>query len=49
MPGVMAAGEPIPAPDSETTSVALTESLKVSDELTHGRRDVYELRVKGDQ
>ena len=44
----MAAGEPIPAPDSKTTNVALTESLEVSEELTHGRRNVYRLPVKGD-
>jgi SOS-response transcriptional repressor LexA len=43
----IAAGEPITAPDSEITNVALTESLEASEELTHGRRDVYTFRVKG--
>jgi SOS-response transcriptional repressor LexA len=44
----IAAGEPITAPDSEITNVALTESLEASEELTHGRRDGYALRAKRD-
>ncbi len=46
--GEIAAGEPIPVPDSETTNVISIEGLEVSQELTHGRENVYALRVKGD-
>jgi len=46
--GEIAAGEPIPVPDSETTNVISIERLEVSRELTHGRENVYALRVKGD-
>lgn len=46
--GEIAAGEPIPVPDSETTNVTVTEGLEVSQELTRGRENVYALRVKGD-
>jgi len=46
--GEIAAGEPIPVPDSETTNVISTEGLEVSLQLTRGRQNVYALRVKGD-
>ena len=46
--GEIAAGEPIPVPDSETTNVISTEGLEVSQQLTRGRQNVYALRVKGD-
>jgi hypothetical protein len=41
--GAMAADEPLPAPHSEKTNVALTESPEVSVKLTDGSRDVYAL------
>jgi repressor LexA len=44
--GVIAAGEPIPVPD--TGNVAPNEGLEVSKELVRGKQDVYALRVKGD-
>jgi repressor LexA len=46
--GVIAAGEPIPVPASDTGNDLATEGLEVSEELLHGRQDVYALRVKGD-
>jgi repressor LexA len=45
--GEIAAGEPIPVPDSETTNVTSTEGLAVSQQLIRGRENVYALRVKG--
>jgi repressor LexA len=44
--GVIAAGEPIPVPD--TGNIALNEGLEVSEELVRGKQDIYALRVKGD-
>jgi repressor LexA len=44
--GVIAAGEPIPVPD--TGNIAPNEGLEVSEELVRGKRDIYALRVKGD-
>jgi repressor LexA len=46
--GEIAAGEPIPVPASDTGAVISTEGLEVSEELLHGRQNVYALRVKGD-
>ena len=46
--GVIAAGEPIPVPASDTGNVIATEDLAVSRELLRGKQDVYALRVKGD-
>jgi len=46
--GVIAAGEPIPVPASDTGNVLATEGLEVSEELLRGKQDVYALRVKGD-
>lgn len=46
--GVIAAGEPIPVPASDTGNVLATERLEVSEELLRGKQDVYALRVKGD-
>jgi len=46
--GQIAAGEPIPVPDTDTWDVAAAaETLGVSRELTRGREGVYALRVKG--
>jgi repressor LexA len=44
--GVIAAGEPIPVPD--TGNIAPHERLEVSEELVRGKQDIYALRVKGD-
>jgi len=44
--GVIAAGEPIPGPDTGTTIP--NEGLEVSEELARGKQDIYALRVKGD-
>jgi repressor LexA len=44
--GVIAAGEPIPVPD--TGNIASNEGLEVSKELVRGKQDIYALRVKGD-
>ena len=46
--GVIAAGEPIPVPASDTGNVLATEALEVSEELLHGKQDIYALHVKGD-
>jgi repressor LexA len=46
--GVIAAGEPIPVPDSDTGSVIPSEVLEVSEHLTCGRQNIYALQVKGD-
>ena len=43
--GVIAAGEPIPVPD--TGNVIPNEGLEVSGELVRGKQDIYALRVKG--
>ena len=43
--GVIAAGEPIPVPDTGTS--VPNEGLEVSEELVRGKQDVYALRVKG--
>jgi repressor LexA len=44
--GVIAAGEPIPVPD--TGDNIPNERLEVSEELVRGKQDIYALRVKGD-
>jgi len=44
--GVIAAGEPIPVPD--TGDDIPNERLEVSEELVRGKQDIYALRVKGD-
>ena len=44
--GVIAAGEPIPVPD--TGNIAPSEGLEVSEKLVRGKQDIYALRVKGD-
>jgi len=46
--GVIAAGEPIPVPASDTGNIISTEILEIGEELTHGRQSIYALRVKGD-
>jgi len=44
--GVIAAGEPIPVPD--TGNIIPNDGLEVSEELVRGKQDIYALRVKGD-
>ena len=44
--GVIAAGEPIPVPDTGT--IIPNDGLEVSEELIRGKQDIYALRVKGD-
>jgi repressor LexA len=44
--GVIAAGEPIPVPD--TGNIIPNEGVEVSEELVRGKPDIYALRVKGD-
>ncbi len=44
--GTIAAGEPIPVPNSETWHSDTLETLALPEELTQGK-DVYALRVKG--
>jgi repressor LexA len=44
--GVIAAGEPIPVPDTGT--IIPNEGLEVSEELVRGKQGIYALRVKGD-
>jgi repressor LexA len=44
--GVIAAGEPIPVPD--TGDMLPNEKLEVSEKLVRGKQDIYALRVKGD-
>jgi len=43
--GVIAAGEPIPGPDTGTTIT--NEGVEVSQELVRSKQDIYALRVKG--
>lgn len=45
--GVIAAGQPIPVPTSDSWSNAPLEVLDVADELVKGKEDVFALRVKG--
>jgi repressor LexA len=45
--GEIAAGEPIPVPDSEAWETVASEELEVTEDLTHGKQRIYALRVKG--
>jgi repressor LexA len=46
--GSIAAGEPIPVPSPDTWDVAaVSETVEVAENLTHGKEGVYALRVKG--
>ena len=44
--GVIAAGEPIPGPDTGT--IIPNEGLEVSEKFIRGKQGIYALRVKGD-
>jgi repressor LexA len=46
--GEIAAGKPIPVPNSETSSATSTEGLEISEELIRGRGNIYAVRVKGE-
>ena len=45
--GEIAAGEPIPMPDSDSGSLNPIGGVEVSQELTRGKEKIYALRVKG--
>jgi repressor LexA len=46
--GQIAAGEPIPVPTADTwDTVASSETLEITEELTRGKEEVYALKVKG--
>lgn len=45
--GEIAAGEPIPVPDSDTWDTVASEELVVTEDLTRSKQRVYALRVKG--
>jgi len=46
--GQIAAGEPIPVPDTDTwDTTASADTIEVTRDLTRGREGVYALRVKG--
>ncbi len=46
--GEIAAGEPIPVPQSDTWDIVAFEELEVTDGLIQGKHRVYGLKVKGD-
>jgi repressor LexA len=46
--GLIAAGQPIPVPAADTFSQQdFEDAVEVTDEMTHGRENVFALRVKG--
>jgi len=45
--GSIAAGAPIPVPNSEAWEMEPLETLDLTDELTQGKNDIYALKVKG--
>jgi repressor LexA len=45
--GTIAAGEPIPVPDSETWIAVAEETLKLTPDIVQKRNNIYALRVKG--
>jgi repressor LexA len=45
--GEIAAGEPIPVPQSDTWETVAPEELVITEDLTRGKQKVYALRVKG--
>ena len=45
--GVIAAGEPISVPASDTWNTVPAEGLDVSEEMIQGKQNIYALRVKG--
>jgi repressor LexA len=48
MVGMIAAGQPIPVPATDTWDIAaVSETMGVPSELTRGKENIYALRVKG--
>jgi len=45
--GHIAAGEPIPVPDSDAWTTEIWETVELPEEMTRGKEGVYALRVKG--
>jgi len=45
--GTIAAGEPIPVPTSDTWATIPQQTLKLTDEVTQSKGNVYALKVKG--
>ncbi|MFO8010657.1 MAG: transcriptional repressor LexA [Dehalococcoidia bacterium] len=45
--GSVAAGQPIPVPESDSWVMVPEEMIKLPEELLRGRKNVYALRVKG--
>jgi len=45
--GTIAAGEPIPVPDSDTWDNTAADSIEVTRDLTRGKEGIYALRVRG--
>jgi repressor LexA len=45
--GAIAAGKPIPVPDSETWTTMAEETLKLTPDIVGKRNNIYALRVKG--
>ena len=45
--GTIAAGEPIPVPTPDTWATIPQETLKLTEEVTQGKENVYALKVKG--
>jgi repressor LexA len=45
--GEIAAGEPIPVPDSDTWETVAPEELVITEDLMRGKQRVYALRVRG--
>jgi len=45
--GTIAAGEPIPVPNSDTWTAIPEETVQLTDDMVPGQKDVYALRVKG--
>lgn len=45
--GTIAAGQPIPVPGTDSFAPDMSEMIEVSERVTHGRDNIYALRVKG--
>ena len=45
--GSIAAGQPIPVPSSERWANDVEETISVTEDMIHGRQNVFALRVKG--
>jgi len=45
--GAIAAGKPIPVPAPDTWTTVPEETLRLTEEVTQGKKDVYALKVKG--